>query len=637
MSKRIVCLLTSLVLLLCCTVYAGAEAVTDAPHRIEMRNVLIYVGNPGNKDEGGFPLYFVDGVDDLPFVDMMNWVEIVNGCLPDATDKYKGFQVTAEVTEDEKMVILKRENGYQMAVDFENGLMIWDDYCGFLSGTSGPYLDLTGLQEIDEQGQPVYLSRVSTRERHGHGPILDLNSYSIPLIAQDGKYLVPLQTLASITLSPKTIGIYYNQECLIICAINAMTNVLDGLDNALENNGLVTPELKAEAEQNCATEDERKAYIRDAVARTEAGEAFFRQFREAYEQSLYGIYAATSPKGSRSEALTAYSYNELCLELDFFYGLKDAHNIEDFATFFAQTGLEDALMNPDPVVADNAIYDITTYWLDDGHSSPLTHSYLVDPEYSTKYNLGYSLSSGMDLAGKLLDLRKASPESQQSYYEVGNTAYVTFDSFKIDTYMDYYAAAAEGTLPDPFADTISLLYYAHQQITRENSPIENVVLDLSINEGGTASAAIWVMGWFLGDAQLSLTHTPTGAETTIVYRADVNLDHQFDEADTISGLNLFCLTSPVSFSCGNLVPWAFKADGRVTLLGRVTGGGSCSVLFTTTAWGTSYQLSGPNRISFLKNGAYYDVDRGVEPDYFIKDYRTFYDREALTEIINNMK
>jgi C-terminal processing protease CtpA/Prc len=144
------------------------------------------------------------------------------------------------------------------------------------------------------------------------------------------------------------------------------------------------------------------------------------------------------------------------------------------------------------------------------------------------------------------------------------------------------------------------------------------------------------MGWFLGDAQLSLIHTPTGAETTIVYRADVNLDHQFDEADTISGLNLFCLTSPVSFSCGNLVPWAFKADGRVTLLGRVTGGGSCSVLFTTTAWGTSYQLSGPNRISFLKNGAYYDVDRGVEPDYFIKDYRTFYDREALTEIINNI-
>ena len=275
------------------------------------------------------------------------------------------------------------------------------------------------------------------------------------------------------------------------------------------------------------------------------------------------------------------------------------------------------------------------YWLDDSHTGAVSHSYLIDPEYSEEKNIGYSIGSTMNLGRKLVGLRSAHPESEQPYYEIGNTAYVTFDSFVLDPYLDYYALAAEGTLPDPSVDTISLLYYAHQKITRENSPIENVVLDLSLNQGGTASAAIWVIAWFLDEAQLSLTHTATGAETTVVYRADVNLDHQFDDADTISNLNLYCLTSPISFSCGNLVPWAFKADGRVTLLGRVTGGGSCSVLFTTTAWGTSYRISGPNRISFLKNGAFYDVDRGVEPDYFIKNYGTFYDREALSEIVNN--
>ena len=139
------------------------------------------------------------------------------------------------------------------------------------------------------------------------------------------------------------------------------------------------------------------------------------------------------------------------------------------------------------------------------------------------------------------------------------------------------------------------------------------------------------------DKTRSGTDTATGAEATIAYRADVNLDHQYDEKDTISSLNLYCLTSPRSFSCGNLVPWAFKADGRVTLLGRVTGGGSCSVNYMTTAWGTSYQLSGPMRISFMKNGAYYDVDQGAEPDYFIRDYRNFYDRNALTEIISSLR
>ena len=128
----------------------------------------------------------------------------------------------------------------------------------------------------------------------------------------------------------------------------------------------------------------------------------------------------------------------------------------------------------------------------------------------------------------------------------------------------------------------------------------------------------------------------TGTESTMSYQADVNLDHEFDEKDTISNLNLFCLTSSQSFSCANLVPWAFKEDGRVTLLGKTSGGGSCVVRPLTTAWGTSYQISGASQISFVKNGAYYDVDQGVDPDYTIRDYNHFYDREALTEYINGL-
>lgn len=122
----------------------------------------------------------------------------------------------------------------------------------------------------------------------------------------------------------------------------------------------------------------------------------------------------------------------------------------------------------------------------------------------------------------------------------------------------------------------------------------------------------------------------------LCYQADVNLDHQFDEKDSLSHLHLFCLTSPYSFSCGNLVPWAFKEDGQVTLIGRVTGGGSCVVRPMTTAWGTSFQISGSERLSFVKNGAYYDVDQGVEPDFIIQSYDHFYDRQALTDFINKL-
>ena len=56
----------------------------------------------------------------------------------------------------------------------------------------------------------------------------------------------------------------------------------------------------------------------------------------------------------------------------------------------------------------------------------------------------------------------------------------------------------------------------------------------------------------------------------------------------------------------------------------------------TTARGTSYVISGPSRLSFLKNGPYYDVNRGVEPDYVISSYERFYDREALAEYIRSL-
>ena len=44
----------------------------------------------------------------------------------------------------------------------------------------------------------------------------------------------------------------------------------------------------------------------------------------------------------------------------------------------------------------------------------------------------------------------------------------------------------------------------------------------------------------------------------------------------------------------------------------------------------------PDRISFTKNGSYYDVDRGVEPDHIIDSYDHFFDREALTEYIHGL-
>ena len=130
----------------------------------------------------------------------------------------------------------------------------------------------------------------------------------------------------------------------------------------------------------------------------------------------------------------------------------------------------------------------------------------------------------------------------------------------------------------------------------------------------------------------------TGALATAVYNVDINLDGKFDENDLgLTRMKRFCLTTMNSFSCGNFVPCVFKNSNKVTLLGKTSGGGSCVVLPLTTAYGTFFRISGPSRLAFTKNGSFYDIDQGAEPDFTLTFPETFYDREALTDYINNLR
>ena len=106
------------------------------------------------------------------------------------------------------------------------------------------------------------------------------------------------------------------------------------------------------------------------------------------------------------------------------------------------------------------------------------------------------------------------------YEEVGDTAFITFDAFTVNR-TDYYDPTINFNDPQ---DTIDLIIYANRQIKLEGSPIKNIVLDLSNNGGGNADAAIFVISWFLGEADIVLRDTFTGAESNAIYLADVNLD-----------------------------------------------------------------------------------------------------------------
>ena len=582
MIQKTISVLTALAILLT----AFAAAAEPAP--VEKKTFPLYHDRSGEEPvDPAFPLYFIGGVNDLPYADIRDIVALANR-MKDAPG-FGGLAWLIECDEEKGAAgILVDGSTSLLAMDFAGQTVTYSSLDTFGQDPSLPLMDALGFSGFNaETGEPELVQRVpdSGIRREGRPLTISLADYSIPMIHRDGQFLLPLHTAFDLILSQTGSVVCFNGE-----------GVFFG------NSGL---------------------------------------FGDPVYGEIYGLgekYYSAKP-AERSEALAAYGVNELCMEMDHFYGLKESHGIDSFRGLLISAGLYEPLMSPDPLEADRALATLIKNYLDDGHSQYEANSWMtgVEPENNpVAMPSGPSRAAAERIEKQYRAARKKYPDAAEPYLEVGNTAYISFDGFRYlhSDASDYYGELSE---EDTRMDTFGLIINAHRQITRENSPIENVVLDLSVNPGGASSAAIFVMSWFLGETPFSLTSPATGAMSTAFCRADVNLDRKFDDLDTVADKNLYCLVSPVSFSCGNLVPWVFKASGAVTLLGDTSGGGSCVVRAMSSAWGSVFTMSGIKRISFVKNGSFYDVDRGVDPDVFLTRKESFYNREQLTEFINGLR
>lgn len=585
--KKLLSLFFVFCMLLCAAASAAAE---DPAVSFEVKTFPLYYDRNGEDPvDPAFTLYFIGGVNDLPYTDVRDIVDLANR-LKDAPG-FSGLTWLIECDEEKGVAgIMVDGSASVLALDFTGKTAMYSSLDTFGQDPTLPLMDTAGSFSgfNAETGEPELILRVpdSGIRREGNPLFINLADYSIPMIHQDGKFLMPLHTAFDLI-----IGLTGSK---VIC---------------FNGEGIFTGSM-----------------------------AIFGDLEFGMLYGLGDLYYSAAP-AERSEALAAYGVNELCMEMDHFYGLKESHGIDSFYGLLVNSGLYDSMLSPDPLEADRALSTLIKKYLDDGHSLYQSNSWMSGafPEDDPmSISEGPSRTIAERITKQYKEARNQYPDYDEPYLEIGNTAYVTLRMFSVlhNDASEYYG---ELTDADIAMDTIAQIIYAHRQITRENSPIENVVLDLSTNTGGAAPAAIFLMSWFLGETPFILTSPATGALSTVVYRADVNLDREFNELDTLADKNLYCLISPVSFSCGNLVPWVFKASGMVTLLGDTSGGGSCVVRFLSSAWGSTFTISGTKRISFVKNGSFYDVDRGVDPDVFLTKKESFYDREKLTEIINSMR
>ena len=577
--KKLVSLFLVFTLLAGCVSFASAESGS----KIYSRKYPVYAAKAQLKFEREWPLFFTDDADDMPFIDLEELADLTTA-LKRSVYGEKEFDLT--YAREGSVFTLTRENDFWMKVDFDEKTITFNDYNAFLKkeGTE-TLLDMLYFSGYNDQGQAELFQRdgKASYDRYGDEMVLNMNNYGIPIMQEEDRGYIPLQTASDIVIAPLlNRPLLFNSQAIILASGGDLWD------------------------------KEKNDY-------TELGQ----------------LYYAPGPV-ERSQVFADFGYNELCMMLDCHYGLKKKHNFDSFALTFWEIGFDEPLCSQNAADADQAVLSFIDYYLDDLHSGFSVPSWMMGPDVS-------GLQFGEGPSGRLSDMQenqykelraKIMGDSLESYQEVGNTAYVTFDHFETNYKTShYYEAAKAGERVD---DTIGLMVYAHKQINRENSPIENVVVDLSCNTGGDADAALFVIAWILGDAEVSVEDSFTGAQSTMVYRADVNLDRSFDELDTLKGKHVYCLISPVSFSSGNLVPAVCKANQAVTLIGRTSGGGACVVQNMSSAWGTVFSISGNSRLSFRKNGSFYDIDEGVAPDVYISKIETLYERTKLTDLINSM-
>ena len=152
---RTLALLLALTLLMTCAFPAYAE--TDGKHSIVSRSYTAYAGTTAEeKLNKEITLYFVDGVDDLPYMELNDWGELMVFVNTDNGDEDYGLSIEHKGD----VVTLERENGYTMDFDFANDTLHYTDYDAFVhSSKDSTIIDLVSEKGTDENGNAELIWR----------------------------------------------------------------------------------------------------------------------------------------------------------------------------------------------------------------------------------------------------------------------------------------------------------------------------------------------------------------------------------------------------------------------------------------------------------------------------------------------
>ena len=402
--------------------FCGREtAATETAPLLTEKEMTFYMVS--EEDAQTRSVWFI-GDSDVPYVSLEDWAKL----MPYLVRRYvRGDSPFAlAYTKEGETGILTREDGYTVSFDCAEDRICFSDYDAFLHlQGDGMLIDVLGVDNSSTDGEGRLLRRREGSYGYsGESLVLEPGAYGIDMVADGDACYVPLQILSDFLLSYMYMNVFYNGEAVFFAVYNGL-GAQDGY--------------------------------------TPLGELFY----------------SAAPR-ERSEEMAAFAYAELCLALDNLYGLKDTLGIDSFDALAEEAGLRDALMSTDPAVADEALYTLLSFRLNDLHSgvsntSPLNRETDLN-EINEKLGDGTATRSLFAQYVRYMQARtEAYPDGIPAYEEIGNTAYITFDQFSgIPKDTDYYAtpptAEAEDTAWRHSPTTATVPQSGHLPHLKHNNP-----------------------------------------------------------------------------------------------------------------------------------------------------------------------
>ncbi len=386
---------------------------------------------------------------------------------------------------------------------------------------------------------------------------------------------------------------------------------------------------------------------RELIVSTETSTDAFKKIEPGRKERIFN-------RKEVSEKMASYRYNELCFVFDYIYGYPGRNN-ELFRVGLENCGLDAAL---DKAQAGTKVKELLKsretaafvlgmdalqyYAYDRGHTNMAQSEKLSGfSDLMTRYEaltiqypevaalIMEQLSIEEDFQNYAVNLMTAREKiyGDKKYILSSDksTAVLVLNSFMdvdLEGWKTYYASqkteADKEALFCRDGNMFATFLKGVQQARKDGA--KNVILDLTLNGGGSSDIAIGILSLIAKDealrqkVTLKSDYVLSKQSATTRYIVDRNFDGKFDAEDAkvdFSDLNFTVLTSNYSFSCANLMPSLMK-DSGFKVVGEQSGGGVCAIQMQFTPEGIDYSIS-CHRMR-LMNVKGENIDKGIPVD-----------------------